>query len=133
LLFHLFYALPKSLDSSQNDSDLLTLLDDETLWGFGFLHFYGDMKPWADGDTEKLPSRVKIARDCWLKRFEAAAKDRKTYLEHESPLTSKGIEQYRRAQTLYPEDPGSPPEPTSSPSSKANKANKAAKALQNSS
>eukprot|EP00804_Cyclotella_cryptica_P013053 CCRYP_002359-RA/>CCRYP_002359-RA protein AED:0.09 eAED:0.14 QI:151/0.85/0.75/1/0.85/0.75/8/502/1448 len=108
LLYHQFFAFPKSVDPSAEDSELLTLLDDETLHSLGFVHFYGDSKPWVKNiDDSSLPTHVALAKSRWLKEF----KDLSSVPApgHTSPLTRIGIKQYQRALALY--------SPTSSPSS----------------
>ncbi len=100
LLFHHFYALPKSINPSLEDSELLVLLDDETLQSFGFLHFYGELKPWAkDHNVSSLPKHVTSARSKWLQEFELLSIVANP--SHVSPLTPVGLKRYRRALALY--------------------------------
>ncbi|KAL3782062.1 hypothetical protein HJC23_006290 [Cyclotella cryptica] len=122
LLFHHFYALPKSLNPSAKDSELLTLLDDDTLLSLGFVHFYGDRKPWAGNkETSLLPSYVLTTRDLWLKGLqdlESSSWTEAPNVQHALPLTQTGYEQYRRALVLYSASPSASPSkfPTTSPS-----------------
>jgi hypothetical protein len=100
LLFHQFYALPKSVDSSIEDNRLLTLLDDESLLSLGFVHFYGERKPWRENvDVAAFPTTVVLARNRWLQEFQGFS----TVIapKHVSPLTPNGVKQYRKALALY--------------------------------
>eukprot|EP00956_Cyclotella_meneghiniana_P009335 scaffold12924_cov40-Cyclotella_meneghiniana.AAC.1 len=47
LLFHYFYAMQRDITPSTDDRELLTLLGDDTLLSLGFVHFYGNRKPWV--------------------------------------------------------------------------------------
>jgi hypothetical protein len=100
VLFHYFYALPKSVNPSVQDSDLLTLLDDESLVSHGFVHFYGSRKPWAKNvDDSSFPTHINVARKQWLANSERVSAV--SAADHLSPLTEFGIRQYERALVTY--------------------------------
>lgn len=85
------------------DEQLLTLLDENALQSLGFVHFYGERKPWAKNvDTSLFPAYVTVAKDLWLTYI----KDLESTMEyiafdHFTPLTGRGLAQYRRTQTSY--------------------------------
>lgn len=101
LLFHHFYALPKHIDPSLNDKELLTLLDEDTLFSYGLVHFYGGRKPWTamHDHTLSFSAHVAEARKLWLAKHQALSSliDAK----HSYPLTPLGIERYTTARVLY--------------------------------
>lgn len=100
LLFHYFYALPKSTNPSVQDTDLLTLLGDDALLSLGFVHFYGSRKPWAKNvDTSSFSSHLSVARNQWLEDFESLSSV--PAADHLSPLTEYGAMQYKRALVTY--------------------------------
>jgi hypothetical protein len=86
----------------EQDNELLIILDDDTLRSLGFVHFYGEWKPWAaahHGDTSSFPAHIAVARDLWLKDFNHLSS--LSNAKHSNPLTQIGIDQYRRALVLY--------------------------------
>ncbi|KAL3800022.1 hypothetical protein ACHAWO_004700 [Cyclotella atomus] len=103
LLFHTFYAYPKSQNTSLKDSDLLQLIGDEELHQLGVYHFYGDRKPWSKVRT-RLPARLKSAQQDWLATYAslevtvARGQDEHEYI---APLTEVGSELYSQARVLY--------------------------------
>jgi hypothetical protein len=100
VLFHYFYALPKSVHPSVKDSELLVLLDDESLVSHGFVHFYGSRKPWAKNvDDSSFPTYVSVARKQWL--VDIGSLGAISAPEHLSPLTEFGSMQYKRALVTY--------------------------------
>eukprot|EP00956_Cyclotella_meneghiniana_P012049 scaffold17102_cov82-Cyclotella_meneghiniana.AAC.1 len=114
LLFHYFYAMQKDITPSADDRELLTLLGDDTLLSLGFVHFYGNRKPWVQKvDDSVFPTHVAIARKSWLNAFQDLNEIPDT--DHLSPLTAFGVSQYRRAQVLYTYEPSASPV-TSNPS-----------------
>jgi hypothetical protein len=75
------------------------LLDDNALSLHGFIHFFGERKPWAKSiDTSLLPAYVNEARAQWLKNFEDLTSLAET--NHVNHLTQFGIEQYLQARVL---------------------------------
>lgn len=101
MLFHYFYALPKSNTPSENDFDLLTLLDDEELTSHGIVHFYGNRKPWGP-PSDSLPLNVKAARSRWLQVYDKIRSTPEDFSsEVLSPLTDVGTSQYSKIRVLY--------------------------------
>jgi hypothetical protein len=84
----------------EQENELLIILDDDTLRSLGFVHFYGEWKPWAAAhvDSSSFPALIAVAREEWIKDFNhfSSLSDVNSY-----PLTQFGIDQYRRALVLY--------------------------------
>ncbi|KAL7478737.1 hypothetical protein ACHAW6_004488, partial [Cyclotella cf. meneghiniana] len=105
LLFHYFYALPKYNDPKVKDADLLTLLDDNALLSFQFIHFYGEKKPWANNtNAESIPMHIAIAKKKWLNDRDnliSVQRLEESRNHHSLPLTKLGFHKYERARVLY--------------------------------
>jgi hypothetical protein len=124
LLFHFFYALPKSENPLANDFELLQLVSDEELQEFGVVHFYGSRKPWSKVRT-RLPVRMRSAQKRWFEVYSSLATTevQDSLRDYVVPLTKIGSEQYSNARVLsgYILAPSSSPShaptvaPTSSP------------------
>jgi hypothetical protein len=113
LLFHFFYALPKSENPLANDFELLQLVSDEELQEFGVVHFYGSRKPWSKVRT-RLPVRMSSAQKRWFEVYSSLATTevQDNLRDYVVPLTKIGSEQYSNARVLS----GYILAPTSSPS-----------------
>jgi len=108
LLYHYFYALPKSNNPTANDYELLTLYDDEALQSFGIVHFYGDRKPWGRR-KEGLPKYVQSAQARWHEIYNKLQSNPKSTLPNvSSPLTKLGTARYLEARVLYPKSSTTP-------------------------
>ncbi|KAL3779513.1 hypothetical protein HJC23_011149 [Cyclotella cryptica] len=113
LLFHFFYASPKSVTPFANDFELLRLVSDQELQKFGLVHFYGSRKPWSKVRA-RLPARMSSARERWLQLYDSLSTTQAqgSQRDYVMPLTKVGSEQYSKARVLS----GYILEPTSSPS-----------------
>lgn len=113
LLFHFFYALPKSENPLANDFELLKLVSDKELQEFGVVHFYGSRKPWSIVRTS-LPVRMSSARKRWLHVYSSldTIDVQNNLRDYVMPLTKIGSDQYSNARVLS----GYIFAPTSSPS-----------------
>jgi hypothetical protein len=101
LLFHFFYALPRSMSPTSTNSQLLHLISDEELHQLGVYHFYGDRKPWS---RSRLSDRAMIsAQKHWLASYGSldANGGQGGFQDYILPLTEKGAEQYSKARVLY--------------------------------
>lgn len=106
LLFHYFYALPKSILPFEDQSKLLTLIGDEDMLRNGIVHFYGSRKPWNKVFDAALPPQVRRAQDRWLKTFESIRSNNTRSLlpKYSSPLTNVGVRRYTKNKCLYEEE-----------------------------
>lgn len=86
-----------STSPSTQVSTLLILLDDEALHSHGFIHFYGNRKPWVQGsnsDWTFISAQIR-----WLEEYKGLRGDipiASDISSHRLPLTKRGFEQYKR-------------------------------------
>ena len=118
LLFHYFYALPKSLDTSADDKDLLTIMDDDMLRSFGIYHFYGKQKPWIS-QQGGVPPHKQTAQTRWTMIYDTLDTTPvdallSTLAPSSTPLTGLGLQRARMNRVLY-EEHGPSASPTAAP------------------
>ena len=76
-------------------SHLLTLIDDSTLHSHGFIHFYGNRKPWTKNIN--LASTFVTAQTHWLQAYNKLESNSPSIvLYHQLPLTEVGYKKYHR-------------------------------------
>jgi len=94
--------LPKSINASETDEELLKILGDDDLNSLGVVHLYGDRKPWSK-EFDLMPSHVRLAQGRWIKIYEELKSFRPdSLLGYKSPLTNEGVRRYLRKKIKYP-------------------------------